>query len=212
MEKIKIEYFCVNEPLNVFLTVKNVKSFIDLILSLEWNTSIWNIKDSFLKLELFERENISNIGVYYFKATINNKLYFVKHCLSPTLLWVGWYEEAISNYEAQSILFDNNIFWAEIIKFKFWYTDSSNRYYISEWYENKNSIYLDLYLKKIKNKLGESDIAEKDKELLNILYLELIENFKTLKNLFKNFFDFHEYNIFIDTETKKMFLFDLTKR
>lgn len=193
------------------LNLNNIRTFINLILTLEKDNKVSEAESKFLKLKRFERKNIESRDVHYFKAYFKNKVYFLKHSLKPSILWSWWKIEAISNNEAQSILTINNIDWAEVIKFKFWYTNEKNKYYMSDWYENENSTPLDLYLEEIDNELKSDNKTIEDIKILEDIYSELNKKIEILKELFNGFFDFHEHNIFIDTKTRKMFLFDLTK-
>lgn len=60
-------------------------------------------------------------------------------------------------------------------------------------------------------RLRENNNADEEAKRLEKIHLELIGKFEVLEGLFGDFFDFHKHNIFVDINSGRMYLFDLSK-
>lgn len=138
---------------------------------------------------------VNNPTVYYFKCKVGDIVLFLKHshCVSHIGSWGK--KEAKSNVEAQKRLDESGINWVVIIDAKLGYTRRNEMFFISEWTQIE-------WLQVLSDILKEKDIVvEKTKRLKY--------KFNTLKELFKDFYDFSEDNILVDVKTEKFYLFDL---
>jgi len=210
-------FFC-DPDFEKVLTFPNVQTCLKLINTLEGQEELWSAEKNGISVSLIDKKTSvheTNPLAHYFKINYRDRCFFLKHSM-PELLGSGGYREAVSTKKAEDILLENNIEWAEVIKCKLGFSNKTDVYYISEWKDPNTVEILKNYLQKLKDtidKAKQSGTETEDTEKSYIIYSELNIKFDTLKKLFKGFVDFiHGYNIFIDVNSGKLYLFDLTDR
>ncbi|MCX6822556.1 MAG: hypothetical protein NTX91_00975 [candidate division SR1 bacterium] len=199
-----------------YLTLSNIKLYLSFIKKLEKDTDMSPIMQNEIFIDKIgeKKDHAGKPMTYYFKINHDNSSFFIKHSIAPpNLLGIGGYKEGISTKEAENILLENKIDWARIIPFKLGYSDKNDKYYISERKDISNLQPIDEYLDGFIPDTQTSVYNSSKKNTEENTRTEIYKKFNILKILFRNFFDFAPgHNVLVDTNTKELYLFDLTKR
>jgi len=182
------------------LTLPKIKKVIRLVKRIEDDPNLSETEDSDVELSLLGKK----IAVqetkplsYYYRCVLDGQPMFIKHTTDPRLWGGGGFIEAKSNQEAQEMLRASGIDWAEVVKFKLGYTGKKDMYFVADWKDKEDMLSLD--------ELGKMQRTQAQERL----FRQATERFATLKKLFKDFYDFLPFNVWIDASSGKLYLFDL---